>query len=136
MPPWAISASISKRSTRSPFANVESEPSPTIAAPGRDLSARTPVSATRTQMTAASARGRWGGGRLGQLGAVAHQVALRRALRIEAQGAGVLGDVAAYVNRGRHVGELLVFQGAQIAFADLRALGDVVQLEPANLPHL
>src|SRR3954447_7109722 len=101
MPPWAISSSISKRSTRSPFANVESESRPTIEAPGRDLSARAAVSATRTQPTPGSAgRRRRGRGGLGQLGPVAHEVALGRALRVQAQRARVLGDVAAHVDRG------------------------------------
>src|SRR6188474_220355 len=114
MPPWAISSRISKRSTRSPLENVESAPTLQLRAPRLTRSGR-------------------GGGGLGQLGPVARQVALGRALRVEAQRARVLGDVAAHVDGGGHVAELLLFQRAEVAFADLRALRDVAQLQAADL---
>src|SRR6476619_4280720 len=111
MPPSAISSRISKRSTRSPLENVESEPKATVPLPARDLSARKRVPATRSfGVSQTSAGRRWRGGGLGQLGAVAGQVLLGDALRVQPQRAGVLGDVAAHVDGRRHVRELLFFQ--------------------------
>src|SRR4029077_15522868 len=76
------------------------------------------------------------GGGLGGLGGarvVAAQVAVDGLLGVDANGARVLHDVAAHVDGGRHVAEALFLDGAQVALADLRAVGDVAELDAAGL---
>src|SRR5262249_59136313 len=55
---------------------------------------------------------------------------------VDADGARVLHDVAAHVDGGRHVAEALLLDGAQVALADLRAVGDVAELDAARLADL
>src|SRR2546421_2536135 len=61
--------------------------------------------------------------------AVALEICLLDAFWIEAECTGVLGEKPAHVDRRRQLAEHLAFERLEVRHADLRALGDLAQLD-------